>query len=828
MLSGGQWIGVTNNRDETLFLEYDVNVPKTGKYEFYSRKFWLHGPFRWRFDSQPWQEVGKNVALLDDAPLRQFVGANWVDAGSTTLTAGHHTARIELLEKTGGAAFDAFLLTMKPFIPRGKLKPGEKYNRAPEGWFPFEPDPDSFTGSPIDLRSLNEKFAGENGFIQAKGEEFVHQKTGQPVRFWAVNTSAVNLDKGSVDLMARNLAKMGVNMVRIHGAAFGPDFRQVDKERMDKLFYFISALKKEGIYTSLSIYFPLWLNLKQENGFAGYTGNTPFSLLYFNPDFQAIYRSWWKTVLTTPNPYTGKSLSEEPAVAVLEMVNEDSTLFWTFTPYNAIPGPQIAILEKQFGTWLAGKYGSLSKAFQAWGNKAVKGDDPTAGRAGFMPLWEVFNVKDQRAQDTAAFLTLNEKAFYQSTYDYLKKDLGFKGSVYGSNWITADATILGPLDKYANSVADFMDRHGYFGGPHEGDRAGYSINKGDRYNDRSALLFSPNKEGGPADYSLPLMDIRYNGMPSTITEINWTPPNRYRADMPLICAAYGLLQGTDAFYFFATGSPTWEEMIGKFSVSTPVTMAQFPAAAYIYRKELVKPGDAVVDVNLKLDDLMALKGAPVSAPVNLDEFRAKDIPPGKTVAVDKVASLDPLAFLVGKVAMSFSKEGGKSRIADLTKYIDRPGKTVRSATGELLWDFGNGKVTVNAPQAQAVTGFLARAGEVKLSDVTIDAGMEYGSVTLISLDDKPISQSGKMLLQVMSEENNYGWEAPGSGLRTIANVGSAPIVLRKFSGTVTLKRRDAAQLKVTALDLNGYRTKQVKSGGSIMLSENTLYYLIEK
>ena len=38
----------------------------------------------------------------------------------------------------------------------------------------------------IDLRFLNEKVAGEGGFIKVKGGKFVHGKTGKPVRFWAV------------------------------------------------------------------------------------------------------------------------------------------------------------------------------------------------------------------------------------------------------------------------------------------------------------------------------------------------------------------------------------------------------------------------------------------------------------------------------------------------------------------------------------------------------------------------------------------------------------------------------------------------------------------
>lgn len=838
VLSGGEWIGASNDRTEPLFLEYEVTAPTEGEYQFYARKFWKHGPFRWRFDNQPWQQIGKDVALLDGVDLRQFIGANWVSVGGVKLTAGKHTLRIEALENKGAIAFDAFLLTKQPFTARGKLKPGEKYNRAPDGWFAFEPDPDTFAPSAIDLRSLNEKFAGEGGFIAAKGEEFVHSKTGQPVRFWAINTGVetVYQDHAAVNYFARSIAKQGVNLVRVHGGIWKDgNFREVDKDKLDRLHYFISALKKEGVYTCLSIYFPLWLELKDADGFAGYDqakSKHPFSLLFFNPDFQAIYRIWWKALLTTPNPYAGGTpLRDDPAVAMAEMVNEDSYLFWTFTPYENIPGPQMAILEKQFGDWLVKKYGSLDKAFTTWGGQPAKGDDKQAGRVWFVPLWQMANERNLRSQDTATFLAQNQKAFFEATYKYLRDDLGYKATIYGSNWITADARVLGPLDKWSNTVGDFMDRHGYFGGRHEGPRAGYSLSQGDKYNNRSALLFEPDKPGGQPSFDLPLWDLRYNGKPSAITEVNWTPPNRFRADMPVIAAAYGTLQGSDALFFFATGDPSWSQSLGKFSIRTPVIAGQFPATALLFRQGLIKPADTVISVNLPVADIEKLQGAPVSGPVNLDDLRAKDIPVGQAAPVTRVSAVDPLSFLVGKVGIDFTTTGGTSRMADLSKFIDRNAKTVRSQTGELSWNWGQGRVAILAPKATGVTGFLNTAGKISLKDITIETPLEYGSVLLVSLDDQPIATSNKMLLQVMSEENNYGWQnsAPdGNGLQTITELGGPPLVVKNLTGTVTLRRPDAATLRVTALDANGYAAGNAGNAATITLQPKTLYYLIEK
>ncbi len=86
-------------------------------------------------------------------------------------------------------------------------------------WFAFDPKPDPFTNRPIDLRSLNEQFAGEKGFIAAKDGHFVHSANRQAVRFWAVNgPSREDGDRPELRRTARLVAKYGVNLVRRNAA----------------------------------------------------------------------------------------------------------------------------------------------------------------------------------------------------------------------------------------------------------------------------------------------------------------------------------------------------------------------------------------------------------------------------------------------------------------------------------------------------------------------------------------------------------------------------------------------------------------------------------
>ncbi|MCS7186400.1 MAG: hypothetical protein RMK89_05530 [Armatimonadota bacterium] len=828
VLSEGRWIGITGKYEQTPFLEYEVNVPQTDTYHFFVRKFWKHGPFRWRFDDQSWQEVPFEVSLLDEEELRTFIVANWIYAGQVQLTAGKHRLRIEQTNKEGAASYDCFLLINRVWIPKGKLKPNERVQVAVAGWSPFDPDSDIFSLSPIDLRSLNEKFAGEKGFITVKGDQFVHNKTGEPVRFWGVNAGPdiVRLPKPFVDYLARHLAKLGVNIVRVHGSVWrSENMRQVDTDYFDKLLYFIAAMKREGIYTGLSVYFPLWLRLsEQRDGFAGYKDQHPFALLFFNRDFQEIYKGWWRTLLTTPNPYTGVPLKDEPAVAYVELVNEDSYLFWTFN-YDAVPAPQMEMLEREFAEWLERKYGSLDNALQAWNGRKHQRDDFARKRVGFLHLWEIFNQKDKRCQDTAEFLAKHQREFFAAMVKFIKSELGYKGLVVCSNWITADERTLGPLDKWSNLVGDFMDRHGYFGGVHKGERAGWAISVGDLYNDLSALTL-PVKE---PSFSLPVMDICYNNKPSIISEINWTPPNRFRAEFPVLCATYGALQGSDGFFFFALNGPFWQRTLSKFAIQTPTVMGQFPACSLIYRKGLLKAADAVVKVEAKLEDLFALKGVPVRAPINLDELRAKDIPAGGRAKAEQIEALDPLAFFVGRVVLNITEQGGASEIADLSRFIDRSKQTVTSATGELVWDYGRGVLLLRSPMAQGAIGFLGKVGRIELPDATIEFSGEYGSVIIVAMDDRPIRNSQKILVQVVTEEQNNGWQLERQGdLFRIAQLGSSPLLVRNFSGTISLRRPDAFRLRVTTLDANGYPLKVLTNARKISLTPDGLYYLVTR
>jgi len=138
-------------------------------------------------------------------------------------------------------------------------------------------------------------------------------------------------------------------------------------------------------------------------------------------------------------------------------------------------------------------------------------------------------------------------------------------------------------------------------------------------------------------------------------------------------------------------------------------------------------------------------------------------------------------------------------------------------------------LTINAPAAQGASGNLASAGEIKLSDITLSIPLDVAHVIVVSLDGQPLATSHRMLLQVMTEERATGFrtESLGNRRHRITSIGENPWQIRKLTGTVQLKRADAAKLKVTALDQFGQPTATTSSANQIQLQADTLYYAIE-
>jgi hypothetical protein len=242
----------------------------------------------------------------------------------------------------------------------------------------------------------------------------------------------------------------------------------------------------------------------------------------------------------------------------------------------------------------------------------------------------------------------------------------------------------------------------------------------------------------------------------------------------------------------------------------------------------VTTGSVVAEVNLDRHALARLEGTPLPQDAALDELRLKDLPAGSESRAG--GRLDPLLHYTGRVDVRFVTGPGSVKLRQPKPPIDHAAQTVASSTGELKLDYGKGVLTIDAARAQGVSGLLQTVGRVETKDLSISSSLELGHIVVVSLDGQPLRSSGKMLLQVMSEEQPAGFqtEPAGEGVRRIVNIGTDPWLVKEFQGTVTFKRPDADRLKVTALDFNGYAGTVVGTAARISLRPQTIYYLLNR
>ena len=197
--------------------------------------------------SADWQEVR--------IPLTAFRQAGW---GKPVLRQFDDVTDIEFSPGAADADFDFSFDQVELLEDDTELKP-LAYDT--HDWFAYEGlDLDARRGSALDASGLLDKPAGRHGWVRPKGEGFVFEKTGQPIRFFGINIVAgANFPSHEqAEHMAELLAQMGVNMTRHHHAdapwathnffGKGPSTRQLDADSMDRFDYLIYQLQKRGIY----------------------------------------------------------------------------------------------------------------------------------------------------------------------------------------------------------------------------------------------------------------------------------------------------------------------------------------------------------------------------------------------------------------------------------------------------------------------------------------------------------------------------------------------------------------------------------------------------
>lgn len=686
------------------------------------------------------------------------------------------------------------------------------------GTWAFQPPKDEFSPEArFDLRSLNEQVAGQSGFVKlsADGNSFV-LGNGEPVRFWALNTSAYRkhprFPAPDLGRHARFMAKRGVNLARFHGNLTPPKdgkLTDIDQGERENLWRLVAAMKQEGIYTVFSPYWAVSSRVTPAMGVpdGGKGGN--FGLLFFDPTLQDAYKVWMKKILTEPNPHTGIPLAKDPALAIIQLQNEDSLLFWTS---QNIQGAAGAELRRQFAEFAKQKYGSLNQALATWPGAGIKEDDPAKGELGLYIIWELTQDRGgagqkQRCADQMEFFTGTMRRFNTMMASYLRDELGCGQLINAGNWRTADEVTMLDSERYSYTANEVLAVNRYYTGIHQGKNNGWAIVSGDKFTNDS-VLFRPR--------DLPVSLKQVVGHPMMVTESSWVPPLGYQSEGPFLVAAYQSLNGVDAYFWFATGEEDWRQpssangylpSVGKWVCATPMLLGQWPAAAVLYRLGYVQQADPAVVENRSLTDLWRRRTPIIAEDPGFDPNRDTGNPAPKS---DLEGGVDPLAFLAGPVVAEYDADPAQSQVADLAACLDSAGKKVGSLTRQLLWDYGTGVCALDAPQAQGATGFLGKVGSIRLSALQLDCRNDYATVLAVSLDGQPLATAKRILVQVGTTERPTGWATRPVTLQAgdqaregeeIVSFGKAPWRIQNADLTVAI--RNAGLTVAEVLDVNG-------------------------
>ena len=246
-------------------------------------------------------------------------------------------------------------------------------NAQTPGWFVFTIPGLEASATPIDLSGLNSSPAGASGFIQSQGGHLT-DGGGRRLRFFGMNLTAYSNfpDKATAPLVAARLAKMGVNLIRLH--FLDEDFDgmtlwqfplngQFNPAQVDKLDYFVSQLKSHGVYVDMNLHVAYDYQLPN-----GLSGDFDFGkgLDNYFPLLIQQQKNYAQMLLTHVNPYTGNAYVNEPAVAWIETNNENSLAGTDPQALLALPAPFITELANQWQIWLKNRYATTAALANAW------------------------------------------------------------------------------------------------------------------------------------------------------------------------------------------------------------------------------------------------------------------------------------------------------------------------------------------------------------------------------------------------------------------------------------------------------------------------------
>jgi hypothetical protein len=692
-----------------------------------------------------------------------------------------------------------------------------------EEWFAFSLPWDD--GRPTFIGPRLETPAGLRGFVQVGTDGDFYFQDGRSARFWGVAVGAeLSIPpKEIAEVLALRLAKLGFNLVRLSGIdrvlfePGAPDTRHLDASRLDRFDYWVSQLKAHGIYIDLVLVY----SRRFRPGDGVIDGDAPVfnqtyegqrllrSMAFVDPYLLKLQKEFAQQFFSHRNPYTGNTYAEEPAMAMLEIINETSLTYGWLRDFLNEDSPEpirltsyySQLLDARWNLWLLRRYGSRDSVAQAWLpetlTQAQQGllpeEDPAAGTVRRILYSERDRYSKARAQDLLRFYSELERGYFRDFSKYLKEELGVKVPVSGTH------IFHGMANQLAQAEMDFAGGHVQWQHPLKA--------RTQRWTELPIrFLNTPMVKGEPTNipYKADWIETRntlsrlaygmsIGGKPFVVSEYNHAFPNEYQAEFPLITSAYSRLQGWDGFvvhvYAYRPQDLTRREIHDVFTIhNNPIVLVQMPIASVLFRRGYVQAAQKRMLVPYTEEQaFQALLDCGMDLYCVLDRR-------GLNPEAALVHGVDDL-FLSAARASSPEYTSSGPKIGP-SPYV--------SDTGELNWDTDRGRVLIDTDFVQAAVGFLG-GRTIRLKYLTIQAQTDFAAIALVSLDGEPIPRSRRLLLTATSRVKNRDMVVQRDlvGFRLLTDWGRAPVLVQDVRARLQLTLRGPQALQVFRLDERG-------------------------
>lgn len=654
-----------------------------------------------------------------------------------------------------------------------------------DNWRPLQQASDVLPDSALDMSFLTEPGpAGKHGRIVIRqGYLEFAKRPGVPVRLMGTNVvfHANFLPAQEARTLALTLRRMGYNYVRLHH--FGkllcdPDGKHsddFDPGQLDRLDYFLSCLKAQGIYVTTDLYTNRYF--KADESSLGTAFSYEIKTLFpVDPIARKTLKKWADKLLTHVNPYTGLSLADDPMFATLSLMNEEFLLQrWSLDPRIK------AMYMQRYTHWL--------KA-----NKLHA--DP----------------QDESSPLLTRFLYENSSQVHQLMIQQLRRDgIDPLFTADNADRIQASALMRQPLD--------FVDNHFYH------DHPAYGIKRWSLpyvFSTASAL----RQQAGSLRQMFP---TRLWDKPFSISEFNFCAPNPYRAESGPLVGAYAALQDWNMLCRFDWAGEKQSDVISsgpvmKFDVNNdPINRMADRIIGMLFTRGDVWTADKRVAYLVTPQSVYRAGAHRSEAPIGFSELglisgvgvltdqSIKGISSSEYAAVvgpDDVADAVPAGVKFISTQGDLRQNLLASDVVKPSQWDQEHGRFV-SDTGQITMAAGLGTMVVDTPKSQALV--LAEPGSLHASNLAVEHCTTHATLFLGSLDDKPLAESGRMVLMHLSDVLNSKMKFDDAHHRTLTDWGTLPLLVKKSTATVTLKIDQPQQMMVFAVDLSGKRIGKVTS-----------------